>query len=754
MSAQRSLLLAAAACLMLAACSQSPLDRAAEHTRKARQFATRKDYRKAAIEYKIASQNLPRDAEPLYGLAMVYQEAGAGPLAIETLQQALRVNPQHEAAQLQLATIQVFSAHAEAVEDARQTLRRHTANHPDDADATGTLAQAEAKLGNHAEARRLLGVALRLNPENMRPAALLVARYTAQGQLAPATGIARAVEAQMPNSPEGALLSAQVAAAGKDMAGAEKQLRRALTLQPEFGPALEMLMRKKLLDRDMPAAEQTAQALSRLPEKKWWPVYGRLLFGERKIGPGIAEFKRVIAEHPDNVELRNEYAALLLASGRRDEASASLQSTLGGFAGDSVALTQRAALEIENGNLEAAGRDIERLREMKVRTGELSYQESRIFAARGETVAQGNLLSETLRLNPQLLLARLALARVLTGAGKSKGALAVLDAATELDKQTAEFAFHRNAALLAGHDWAEARKGVDAALAGSGLPGFLYQDALLRAHEHDLAGARKSLEAVLAVAPADPAALTLLGEVMRRQGDDGRYLALLRNAAERSPKAADVNLLLGEELIKRRDRTGARAAFERARAGDPVRAGSAIALLDIEAGAYDTARQRLLALVKTGDAAQVRLLLAQIETGPGGSEDAAMQHYARAIELEPSNVPALNNLANLLARTGKLDDARFWAEKALALAPDSPVIADSVGWIYYRLGQVQAALPHLQKSLRLQDRPVAHYHLAAALLKAGGVSAARQEYAIALGQDPGSPERPVVDPLFAARSPR
>jgi tetratricopeptide (TPR) repeat protein len=119
------------------------------------------------------------------------------------------------------------------------------------------------------------------------------------------------------------------------------------------------------------------------------------------------------------------------------------------------------------------------------------------------------------------------------------------------------------------------------------------------------------------------------------------------------------------------------------------------------------------------------------------------------MQLEPQNVSAMNNLADFLAsHQKKYDDATFWAQKALALAPASPIVEDTLGWVYYQQGKYDAALPYLEKSLRGLDRPVAHYHLAAVLLKAGDSTRGRKEFEIGLKQDPKSAARVSVAPLF------
>jgi tetratricopeptide (TPR) repeat protein len=66
------------------------------------------------------------------------------------------------------------------------------------------------------------------------------------------------------------------------------------------------------------------------------------------------------------------------------------------------------------------------------------------------------------------------------------------------------------------------------------------------------------------------------------------------------------------------------------------------------------------------------------------------------MEMKPDYAHAYNALGYTLAeKTDRLDEAKILIEKALKLQPDDPFILDSLGWVYYRLGQVQEALKHL-----------------------------------------------------------
>ena len=63
---------------------------------------------------------------------------------------------------------------------------------------------------------------------------------------------------------------------------------------------------------------------------------------------------------------------------------------------------------------------------------------------------------------------------------------------------------------------------------------------------------------------------------------------------------------------------------------------------------------------------------------------------------------ALNNLAYALAvRKGELREALPLAERARTLAPQSGLIADTLGWIYFMSGNSGKALPIIEKAARL-----------------------------------------------------
>jgi len=93
---------------------------------------------------------------------------------------------------------------------------------------------------------------------------------------------------------------------------------------------------------------------------------------------------------------------------------------------------------------------------------------------------------------------------------------------------------------------------------------------------------------------------------------------------------------------------------------------------------------------------------------------------------EPENASALNALGYTLAdRTERLAEARGYILKAASLLPDDPAILDSLGWVYYRLGQYEDAIKWLSKAFEvLEDAEIAA-HLGEVLWVDGQTDKAR-----------------------------
>ena len=288
------------------------------------------------------------------------------------------------------------------------------------------------------------------------------------------------------------------------------------------------------------------------------------------------------------------------------------------------------------------------------------------------------------------------------------------------------------------------------------------------------AKATEEYRKILALAPKDPRALSLVAVGLRAEGKEGEARKLLEEAAagapqsldplgqlvamdmadkrpeaavarikraiEKTPQAAPLYFLLGSVYRSKGDLDLAVAAHKKAIELDPRAFGSYRELAQI----YGRQNKTDDALAQLAQAAELSPKNAGVQVLTGilqqqkGDVAAARQAYDKALTLDPRSAVAANNLAWIVAhKDGDLAKAVALAKKAKELAPDDPSISDTLGWIYYQQGIYEAALSALrQASEKLPANAEIRYHYGMALLKTGDKAGAKRELTAALAGTP------------------
>lgn len=120
-----------------------------------------------------------------------------------------------------------------------------------------------------------------------------------------------------------------------------------------------------------------------------------------------------------------------------------------------------------------------------------------------------------------------------------------------------------------------------------------------------------------------------------------------------------------------------------------------------------------------------------------GRFDAAQQDLKAILQRDPDDARALNALGYMLTNnSNEYEKALEYIQQALDTEPEDPAIIDSMGWVQYRLGNLEQALAHLEKAYGLFPDPEVAAHLGEVLWKLGEQERAQNIWREALQEDP------------------
>lgn len=109
----------------------------------------------------------------------------------------------------------------------------------------------------------------------------------------------------------------------------------------------------------------------------------------------------------------------------------------------------------------------------------------------------------------------------------------------------------------------------------------------------------------------------------------------------------------------------------------------------------------------------------------------------KILETDPDNTQALNALGYTLTdRTDRHQEALVLIQRALELKPGDPFYLDSLGWVYYRLGNLELAEKYLRQAIAVQPDVEFNAHLGEVLWQQGKKKEAKAVWEAAKAQNP------------------
>ncbi len=123
-----------------------------------------------------------------------------------------------------------------------------------------------------------------------------------------------------------------------------------------------------------------------------------------------------------------------------------------------------------------------------------------------------------------------------------------------------------------------------------------------------------------------------------------------------------------------------------------------------------------------------------------GQHQQAEEDLRTILTLDEDNVDALNALGyNLADRNVRLDEALGYLQRAMELKPNDGAITDSIGWLYFRMGNLQQAQLYLSQALEIMYDAEIAAHLGEVLWNQGEQQKAREVWLEAKEKNPDHP---------------
>jgi tetratricopeptide (TPR) repeat protein len=237
------------------------------------------------------------------------------------------------------------------------------------------------------------------------------------------------------------------------------------------------------------------------------------------------------------------------------------------------------------------------------------------------------------------------------------------------------------------------------------------------------ADAEKAYESSLAITPDYAPALSGLAEILAKEGKSKQADLRLDRQIAAQPKAFQLYVAKAEFCIAQKDWPCAEHNYQQTLALNPYYVNGYLALAHIYAATnraqnmiqeYEAARSKFPEYLPT------YIMLAQVYEYVGNI-DRARQTYQDALRVDPNSYQSLSNLARLYAdHGGSLSDALDLAQKAKAQQPDDPAVNDTLGWVYYKQGLYNSAVPALEAAVARNPQVAKfQFHLGMAYLAVG-----------------------------------
>ena len=492
---------------------------------------------------------------------------------------------------------------------------------------------------------------------------------------------------------------------------ARRSAEEALKSKPDYSPALIMQARISAAEGNLDDALALLDTVLKADpsNERAGLLKGELLLsGKRDPEGALATFREAAKNNPGSIMARASVANLLFQIGKGADTRTELEEMQKLAPNHPETLLLQAQTAFLNGDQKATLEITERL--LKGAPDNVRVLELAGAAQLRDKnyVRADQLLSQAVKLMPQMPRPRLLLAQTYLRTGQAEKTLELLRPVLESKQPDAMSLTLAGEAYLQTGDNKRSEEAFRQATTVAPKSAVVRTSAAIaQVARGDMSGtALAELESVAANDKDTRGDLALVSARLRKNDTEGALKAIA-TLEKKIPDRPLPHLLRGRVLMVRNDLAGATKSFEAALAKDPgyFPAVASLAAIEVGQGKNDEARQRFEAHLKAHPKAyQAKVALAELAARTGAAPEVVTGHLRDAVKIGAAEVaPRLLLIRRLIAANdGKA--ALAAAQDASAALPNDVAIEEALGEAQIAGGDAQRAISTFRKLSSAQPK--------------------------------------------------
>jgi tetratricopeptide (TPR) repeat protein len=727
------------------ACNQA--GRAKQFLAKGNLLFDQQKYDEASINYRKALQADPNMGETYYRLGLTEAKLNHRSESAAALARAAALMPDHEDANARLGELYLMSYQADhqqaAYEMARKIADRLLVRRPDSFAGLRLKGYLALVDGKPVEVVQFLTRANAVRPLAPDVVTTLVQNLLLDGRVEQAEALAKRLISAHPDC--GAIydtLYGYYLRNGRD-ADAEQILIAKIQKNPADSLPVKQLAEHYWRHQAQAQAVKTISSLlgdrARFPQAYWTVAEFYQQMGDwaeevHTLDTGTA------AEPGKKLAYQKKAVEALLLAGKKHDALARVAVLARAFPADNDVRGAWATLLLDSAQppeRQFALRELQTLAQNAPGNVAFQYQLARAYVMDGQYAQARQQFEKVVHQHRSYSPAWLALAELASKSLDFTACQRYADRALSLDPSLRSASLLKASALVGLHRFEEAGAAYDQLIRR--YPDYReaqLQRGLLDVVQGQYRDAEKIFRANYRPGSSDFRSLAGLIEMYFSQGRPDQAFELLNGETRRFPTAIELRAMTAAAAMRAGKWDVAIGEYEAMRSRNPDDPGILLALGDAYRRRGDL--QRAGAALEHAQAIRpadwrTPFLLGYIYQAQGQVQRAEAS-YQQCLRLNPEYPEALNNLAFLIAQNDRrLDEALALANQAVRASGGSAEATDTLGWIYLRKRNLDAARQIFAALVRKRpDNSILHYHFGLTLHQKGEEAQAQQELRAAI----------------------